>query len=146
MIKLLQTNSQDSLSLSQTLSSQTYFLIPYLFHVFQDSCISGFTFFRLQVFLGPDFSGSRFSGFMFFRVHVFQDPGFSGSRFFRFQVFQDPGFSGSRFFRIRVQGPGPGFRSSQIKYQYLKRVRNPLVSFRSSNHPLLLFEEDLRLS
>ena len=39
-------------------------------------------------------------------------PRFSGSRFFRAQVFQGPGFLGSRFFRIRVQGPGPGFRSS----------------------------------
>ena len=34
-------------------------------------------------------------------------PGFSLSRFFRVQVFQGTGFSGSR-----VQGPGPGFRSS----------------------------------
>ena len=37
---------------------------------------------------------------------------FSGSRFFRVQVFQGPGFLGSRFFRVRVQGFGPGFRSS----------------------------------
>ena len=37
---------------------------------------------------------------------------FSGSRFFRVQVFQGPGFLGSRFFRVRVQGLGPGFRSS----------------------------------
>ena len=44
-----------SLSLCETLSSQTYLLISYLFHVFQDSCISGFTFFRLQVFQGPGF-------------------------------------------------------------------------------------------
>ena len=50
------------------------FLIPYLFHVFQDSC----------------FSGSRF-----FRVQIFQSPGFSGSRFFSVQDFQGPGFSGS---------------------------------------------------
>ena len=34
-------------------SSQVrHVLIPYLFHVFQDSCISGFTFFRIQVFQG----------------------------------------------------------------------------------------------
>ena len=57
---------------------------------------------------------------MFFRIHVFrvqvfQSPCFSGSRFFRVHVFQGPGFSGSRFFRIRVQGPGPGFRSSPLK-------------------------------
>ena len=44
-----------SLSLCETLSSQKYLLISYLFHVFQDSCISGFTFFRLQVFQGPGF-------------------------------------------------------------------------------------------
>ena len=41
------------------------FLIPYLFHVFQDSCFSGFRFFRVQVFQSPGFSGSRF-----FRVRV----------------------------------------------------------------------------
>ena len=47
------------------------------------------------------------SGIFFNRIFI---PGFSGSRFFRVQVFQGPGFSGSR---SRVQGPGPGFRSSQ---------------------------------
>ena len=58
-LKLSQTLKLSlSLSLSQTLSGQTYFLIPHLFHVFQDSCISGSTFLRLQVFLGPRFSGS----------------------------------------------------------------------------------------
>ena len=40
-------------------------------------------------------------------------PRFSDSRIFRVQVFQGPGFSESRFFRVKVQGPGPGFRSSQ---------------------------------
>ena len=85
------------------------FLIRYLFHVFQDTCFSGSRFFRVQVFQGPGFSGSRF-----FRVQVFQSPDFSGSRFLRVQVFLDPGFSGSRFFRVQVQGPGPGFRSSQM--------------------------------
>ena len=35
------------------------FLIPYLFHVFQDSC----------------FQGPGFSGFRFLRVQVFQGPG-----------------------------------------------------------------------
>ena len=55
-----------------------------------------------------------FSGFRSFRVQVFQGPGFSGSRFFRVQDFLGPGFSGSRFFRVRVQGPGPGFRSSPL--------------------------------
>ena len=91
------------IKLSQTLSSQTCFLIPYLFHVFQDSCISGSTFFRLQVFLGPFFSGSRFSG----------------SRFFKVQVFQGPSFSRSRYFRVRVQGPGTGFRSSLEKQLFM---------------------------
>ena len=67
---------------------------------------------RVQVFLGPDFSGSRFSGSRLFWVQVFQDPGFSGSRFFRVQVFLDPGFLGSGFFRVQVfQGPSPSFRS-----------------------------------
>ena len=47
----------------------------------------------------PYFSRSKI-----FRVHVFQGPGFSGSRFFRVQVFRVPVF--------RVQGPGPGYRSS----------------------------------
>ena len=63
-----------SLSLCETLSNQLYLIISYLFHVFQDSCISGSTFFRIQVFLGPDFSESRFSGSRFFRVQVFQGP------------------------------------------------------------------------
>ena len=36
-------------------------------------------------------------------------PGFTGSRFFRVQVFQGPA-PGSR-----VEGPGPGFRSSLPK-------------------------------
>ena len=62
----------------------------------------------------PCFSRPRF-----FRAQVFQGPGFSGSRFFRVQIFrvlvlgsgsrvQGPS-QGSWF---RVQGPGPGFRSS----------------------------------
>ena len=60
------------------------FLIPYLFHVFQDSCFSGSRFFRVQVFQGPGFSGSTF-----FRVQVFQSSGFSGSGFrVRFQVLE----------------------------------------------------------
>ena len=50
----------------------------------------------------------------FFKVQIFQGPGFSGSRFFRVQLFrvrvqgpvQGPGFGS------RVQGPGPGYRSS----------------------------------
>ena len=56
----------------------------------------------------------RFSGSRFFKVQVFQSSGFSGSRFFRLQVFLSPGFSGSRFFTVRVQGLGPGFRSSLL--------------------------------
>ena len=47
---------------------------------------------------------------MFFRVKVLQGQCFSGSRFFRVQVFHGLGFSGSG---SRVQGPGPGFRSSR---------------------------------
>ena len=58
----------------------------------------------------PGFSGSRF-----FRVQVFQGPGFSGPRFFRVQVFQGPG-PGSRS-RVRVQGLGPGFRSSHLRHR-----------------------------
>ena len=58
------------------------FLIPYLFHVFQDSYFSGSRFFRVQVFQSPGFSGSRI-----FLVQVFQGLGFSGSRSFRVQVF-----------------------------------------------------------
>ena len=54
----------------------------------------------------------RFSQSRFFRVQVFQGPGFSESRFFWVQVFQSPGFSGSGS-RVRVQGLGPGFRSSR---------------------------------
>ena len=34
------------------------FLIPYLFHVFQNSCFSGSRFFRVQVLQGPAFAGS----------------------------------------------------------------------------------------
>ena len=82
------------------------FLIPYLFHVFQDSC----------------FSGSRF-----FRVQVFQSPDFSGSRFFWVQDFQGPGFSGSQFFRVQVQGPGPGFRKRFLTATFLKREKKALL-------------------
>ena len=60
-----------------------------------------------HIFQGPDFSRSRF-----FRVRVFQGPSFSGSSFFRVQVSQGLGCSGSSFFKVRVQGLGPGFRSS----------------------------------
>ena len=63
----------------------------------------------------PCFSGSRF-----FRVQVFQGPGFSGFRFF-----VGPGFSGSgsRFFRVRIQDPGPGFRSSLHEKIFLKNSK-----------------------
>ena len=44
--------------------------------------------------------------------HIFQNPDFLGSRFFMVQVSQGLGVSGSNFYRVRVQGPGPGFRSS----------------------------------
>ena len=62
------------------------------------------TLFTQSIFI-PCFSWS-----MFFRVHVFQSTGFSGSRFSRVQDFLHPGFPGSR---VRVQGLGPGFRSSR---------------------------------
>ena len=52
-------------------------------------------------------------------VQVFQSPGFSGSSFFKVQVFQVPGFLGSRFFWVRVQGVGPGFRSSPESVELL---------------------------
>ena len=68
---------------------------------------------KSDIFFNPIFIPC-FSGSKFFRVQVFQDPGFSESRFLRVQVFQGPAFSESMFFRVRVQGPGPGFRSSPI--------------------------------
>ena len=86
------------------------FLIPYLFHVFQDSC----------------FSGSRF-----FRVQIFQSPGFSGSRFFWVHDFQGLGFSGSQFFRVRVQGPGPGFRKPFLTTTFLKSEKKHCYEKRS---------------
>ena len=50
---------------------------------------------------------------MFFKVQFYQGPGLSGSRFFKVQVFQGPGFKGpGPESGSRVQGPGPGFRSS----------------------------------
>ena len=69
---------------------------------------------------GPGFPGSKF-----FMIQVFHGPGFSWSRFFMVQIFLGPGFSwlgfsgssfsGSRFFRVRIQGTGPGYRSSPKK-------------------------------
>ena len=95
-----QISSDDKIMRSSLL---IVFLHPAVFHLH----------FRVQVFLGPGFSESRF-----FRVHVFLGPGFSGSRFFRFQ---GPGFSGSRS-RVRVQGLGPGFRSSHRLRMFFKIV------------------------
>ena len=71
----------------------------------------------------------------FLIVQVFQGPGFSESKFFRVQVFQGPGFSESRFFRVqvfqgRVQGLGPGFRSSP--YNLIK------ITFRHGCSPVNL--------
>ena len=43
-------------------------------------------------------------------IHVFQGLCFSKYRFFWVQDFLHPGFPGSR---VRVQGLGPGFRSSR---------------------------------
>ena len=89
----------------------TLFLIPYLFHVLQDSCFSGARFFRVQVFQGPGFLGSRF----------FQSPGFSESRFFSVQVFLGPDFSGSRFSRVHVfLDPGFSGSRSRARAQVLK--------------------------
>ena len=70
--------------------SLTYFLIQYLFHIFQSPCVSGSKFFGVLVFQGPAYSGSRFLG-----VHVLQGPIFSGSGY----------RSGYRFFwaKSRVQ-------------------------------------------
>ena len=45
--------------------------------------------------------------------HIFQDPCVSGSGIFRIQFFQGLGFSVSGS-RVKVQGPGPVFRSRQI--------------------------------
>ena len=54
------------------------FLIPYLFHAFQDLCFPGSRFFRVQVFQSPGFSGSRF-----FKVRLHdQGPGFRSSPVF----------------------------------------------------------------
>ena len=48
-------------------------LIPYLFHVFQDSCFSWSRFFRAQVFQGPGpgFRSSQFSSTHTFELLVF---------------------------------------------------------------------------
>ena len=84
--------SRFSVLINYTIQSSNHFSHP---------AVSWSRFSMVQVFQGPGFSGSRFLGSKF-----------SGSRFYRVRVFQDPGFSGSRFFRVRVQGQGPGFRSS----------------------------------
>ena len=68
-------------------SSQTYFLIPNLFHVFQDSCISGYKFYRVQ---GPRFSGFRFFKVYVFRVQVFQGLGPGSGSMFQKQPFFVP--------------------------------------------------------
>ena len=81
-------------------------------------------YFRIHVFQGPSIIGSRF----------FQGPGFSGSRFFRVQVFLSLGFPGSRFFGVRVQGPGPGFRSSpQMEIEKQKLFNSELRQSRDSH-------------
>ena len=83
-------------------SSNLFFcieLFPTFFIVqnFQSPHFSGPSFFWVQVFLSLGFSGLRFSGSRFFKVQVFLSPGFSGSWSFRVKVFQGlgPG-SGSR--------------------------------------------------
>ena len=48
-------------------------------------------------------------------------PCFSGSRFFRVHVFQGPGSKSM----VRVQGPGPGFRSSRFPVNFVKFLRTP---------------------
>ena len=58
--------------------------------------------------------------------HVFQGPGFSW-----IQVFQGSGFSGSRFFKVRVQGPGPDFRSilKEVFHEVFYKVCQNLYVF-----------------
>ena len=93
------------------------FLSPYLFHVFQDSC---------------------FSGFRFFRVQVFQSPGFSGSRFFRVQVFLGPGFPGSSFFRVRVQVLEVAYFQNTFSKEHLWRADSKYLDV-VQNIPLVRF-------
>ena len=46
--------------------------------------------------------------------------------FFRIQVFEGIDCSESSFFRVRVQGPGPGFRSSRKKIDYKKLLKTQI--------------------
>ena len=110
-------------------------------HVFQITGFSGSRFFRVQVFQGPGFSGSRF-----FKVQVFQGTDFSGSRLFKVQVFQGPGFSGSRFFRFRVQGPGPGFRSSLTPENLLNFERDFFLKMTFCNVLITSFTQIIYIS
>ena len=43
-------------------------------------------------------------------------------------VLHSPGFSRSRFFIFQVQGPGPGFRRSLIKYPYIMDLKVDLFT------------------
>ena len=67
--------------INYTMWSSDFFLHPVVSRVFHSSEFSESTFFRIQVFLSPGFSGPGFSESRFFWVHVSQgpDPG-SGSR------------------------------------------------------------------
>ena len=104
---------------NQTMWSSNHFLPSSYF------CISRseFSFLRIQVLLGPDFSWFRFFLVQifynpgFFRIQVFSGPVFSWSRFFLVKIFHGSGFSWSSFFRVQVfqiwvQGSDPSFRSN----------------------------------
>ena len=73
-----------------------------------------FVFMIDQIFLSSYYKNN------FLHKNAFQGPGF-----FRVQVFLGPGFSGSRFFMVRVQGPGPGFKTQVLSVNITKFVRTP---------------------
>ena len=60
-----------------------------------------------------------------------------------FQGFSGPGFSGSRFFNVRVQGPGPGFRSRQDKQVYVttKKLSEETEQNPSETHSLVVLSK-----
>ena len=112
-----------------TVKSQTYFLIPSLrekrpnTEFFLDRIFSHSDWIRRDPGkYGPEknpyldtFHAVHIYS-MFFMIHVFQGPCFSKYRFFWVQVFEGTGFPTSRFSVSRfsrVQGLGPGFRSSR---------------------------------
>ena len=77
----------------------------------------------------PCFIGSKFLRVRrFFRVQVILGQDFSGSR-----------FSGSKFFRVRVQGPGPGFRSSHFELLYPVDTRTKNVPTKDVHKGTFIF-------